>query len=279
MQKHWILPLIGLLPFLTHAVPVEAGDASGGNQQEYEDFCPDYKTCGSKGLQYWNWLQGNISSPGLVDRTDGKATYDRSYLSDSRLLDAGILRPEDLLNHALPNLDDPAYTYWLISSISPDTGVESEEVAYKNAINTRDGVLIALSNFREVDEARTLPWSELMYQTWQESKAKDNERTSKTGLEGHDLSTLQHSIQHTIVNAQTLQIMELIYSTTGYPTRQDTKWRKWTEEETPNWFFALLGTDNCKGTVFLLTQHAVEAGKKEVAEIWTFWDEEFPNIW
>ncbi|KAL8896433.1 MAG: hypothetical protein Q9207_007707, partial [Kuettlingeria erythrocarpa] len=278
MRKHWILPLIGLLPFLTYAAPVEAGDALSGNQQEHEDFCPDYKTCGSKGLQYWNWLQGNVSSPGLVDRTDGKAPYDRSYISNSRLLGAGLLRPEDLLNHALPNLDDPAYTYWLTSSINPDTGVESEEVAYKNAINTRDGVLIALSNFREVDEARTLPWSELMYQTWQKSKANDNERTSKTGMEGRDLSTLQHSIQHTIVNPQTLQIIELIYSRTGYPTRRDAMWRRWTEEETPNWFFALLGTDNCKGTVFLLTQHAVEVGKKEITEIWTFWDEEFPNI-
>lgn len=279
MHKHLVLPFLILSPCFTHAVPVEKGDASSGNKQEYEDVCQDYKTCGSKGLQYWNWLQGNISSPDLVDRSDGKAIYDRSYLSDSRLLGAGILRPQDLLNHALPNLDDPAYTYWLTSSVNPHTGVESEEVAYKNAINTRDGVLIALSNFREVDEAKTLPWSELMYQTWQESKAYDNRRTSKTGMEGRNLSTLKHSIQHTIVNVQTLQIMELIYTRTGYTPRRDPTWRRWTEEETPSWFFALLGTDNCKGTVFLLTQHAVEAGKKEIAEIWTFWDDEYPNIW
>ncbi|KAL8752763.1 MAG: hypothetical protein Q9184_005630, partial [Pyrenodesmia sp. 2 TL-2023] len=161
MHKQWILPFLILSPSFTHAVPVEKGDSSGGNKQEYEDVCPDYKTCGSKGLQYWNWLQGNISSPDLVDRSDGKAIYDRSYLSDSRPLGAGILRPQDLLNHALPNLDDPAYTYWQTSSINPDTGLESEEIAYKNAINTRDGVLIALYNFREVDDAKTLPWSEL----------------------------------------------------------------------------------------------------------------------
>ncbi|KAL8780314.1 MAG: hypothetical protein Q9213_006538, partial [Squamulea squamosa] len=216
--------------------------------------------------------------PDLVDRTDSKATYEKYYKSESSHLfahDAPEIR-QDLANHGLPNLDDPAYSYWLTGSKDPKTGVEDEEIAYKNVINARDGVLIAMYNFREVDSANVLPWSEIIYQAWQQSKSEDE----KQGRVSGSLSTLKYSIQKTVVNQQTTRVLELAYENMGYPqtARGDTTWRRWTEQDTPNWFYALLGTDNCKGTLFLLTQHAVEAGKKEITEIWTRWDAEYPEI-
>ena len=98
-------------------------------------------------------------------------------------------------------------------------------------------------------------------------------------MEGSTLSTLTHSFQHDIVNVDTQRILELMYTNSDYPARRDWQWRTWTEAATPNWFHALLGTDNCKGTVFLLTQHATEAGKREITEIRTWWDGDWPYIW
>lgn len=64
-------------------------------------------------------------------------------------------------------------------------------------------------------------------------------------------------------------------------------WRKWTlaEHEVANnlnpqlqeskadpikfFFYAFLGTDNVKGTVYLLNDHPVALGKKIITEIWT----------
>ncbi|KAL8950870.1 MAG: hypothetical protein Q9222_003124 [Ikaeria aurantiellina] len=270
-----------LLGSLIQASPTQSDkqDFAGGNEDGASDACLDYKTCDSKGLQYWNWLQGNLTLPNSVDRTDGKAVYEKFYLSDSSVIGPKFA-PEirqDLMNHGLPDLDDPAYTYWHTSSMNPSTGVESEYVAYKNIINARDGVLIALVNYRSEDEANTLPWSEIMYQTWQDSKFYDEQRGAASG----SLSTLQHIIRSSVSNEQTQNILKLMYTNSGYPaiSTGDTTWRKWTEEETPNWFFALLGTDNCKGVLFLLSQHAVEAGKKEITQIWTRWPGAYPDIW
>ncbi|KAI4149595.1 MAG: hypothetical protein L6R39_002466 [Caloplaca ligustica] len=207
-----------------------------------------YKTCDSRRYRYWNWLQGNISSANPVDRTDGKTTYDDFYISDSLLVRQDGFKDirQDLLNHGLPDLNDATYTYWFTSSKDPDTGEETEEPAYKNIFNTHNGVLIAVANFRENDEA-------------------DNSL---------------YSIQKTVVNEQTTAVLQLAYTKMGYSLRGgDKTWQKWTEEDTPNWFFALLGTDNCKGTLFLLNQHLVEAGKKEIVEIWTRWDNYYPDIW
>ncbi|KAL8643925.1 MAG: hypothetical protein Q9210_007500 [Variospora velana] len=184
-----------------------------------DDVCRDHFACGANGLKYWNWLQGNITSKYLVDKTGGKAIYDQSYITDTTYIDdtqAPSIR-QDLLNHDLPDLRDPAYTYWFTNSRNPATGIETEEAAYKNIFNTADGVLIALYNFRDEDEAKTLPWSEIMYQVWQQSRAHDNERHVKSGLRpGASLSTLQHSIQATVTNDQTLEILEEMYA---YPAR------------------------------------------------------------
>ena len=280
MQENWILPFLVSIPLLTHGIPVGLGDVIASELQDDYYVCPNYRICGEKGLTYWNWLQGNISDPTHVDRTDGKELFDESYYSERvPLHERPVFSSQDLHGNALPDFDDPAYTYWYAASKIPGDGDENEEVPYKNIINTRDGVLITMEAFKEDDTAKTLPWSEIMYQVWQGSKAYDDERTKTKGLQGGTLSALKHSIQHHIVNVDTMRIMELMYSNSGYNPHRDWHWRTWTEAGTPYWFYALLGTDNCKGTVFLLTQHAAEAGKKEVAEIRTWWDDDYPHIW
>ena len=281
MREHRILfPLASLL-LLTHAIPARLADIIASELQEDHYVCPSYMTCGEKGLIYWNWLQGNISDPTHLDRTDGKELFAKSYFSERvPLHERPFLSPQDLHDNALPGFDDPAYSYWYTASTIPGDGDENEEIPYKNIINTRDGVLITMEAFKEDDTAQTLPWSEIMYQVWQGAKAYDDERTKAKGMGGSStLSTLTHSFQNDIVNVDTHRILELMYTNAGYDPGRDWQWRTWTEAATPNWFHALLGTDNCKGTVFLLTQHAAEAGKREITEVRTWWDGDWPHIW
>lgn len=285
MYTSWVIPFLLLSPRLILALPALLGINGGAGYKSFDDdICHDYPVCVSKGRDYWTWLQGNITVREPTGFPGGKRIYDLFYASNHLYIDdthAPSIR-QDLLNHNLPALTDPTYTYWFTSSKDPTTGIETEDPAYKNIINTRYGVLLALHNFRDEDDAKMLPWSEIMYQVWQESKAYDDEKHAKMGMPpGASLATLQHSIQTTVTNERTLDLLELMYTKMGYPPIRDgdTVWRRWTERETRDWFLALLGTDNCKGTVFLLTQHADEAGRKEVTEIWTRWNGDYPDIW
>ncbi|KAI4244064.1 MAG: hypothetical protein L6R42_010558 [Xanthoria sp. 1 TBL-2021] len=104
-------------------------------------------------------------------------------------------------------------------------GIKSGEPAYENIINTRDGVIVALDNDRDRDEAQQqLNWSELMYQAWQVTKAADDKS-------GGTLATLQYSVQMNVINEQAVEILELAYKNMGYPGQYsgDETWRKWFE--------------------------------------------------
>lgn len=61
-------------------------------------------------------------------------------------------------------------------------------------------------------------------------------------------------------------------------------WRSWTMQgegggEGNGFFVAMLGTDNVRGVVWLLGDHAVEMGRKEVVGIWTRWEGVHPDVW
>ena len=304
MLSLWLVPSLLLFPFSILSSPV--GDIAAqwsqtpGNTRENDDVCPDYKTCSSNGHQYWQTLQQTISQASPVDRTDGKAIYDAQYQSETiPLANHGASIRPDLQNHGL---DYQKMTLWASISKDPETGEESFDAAYGNILDTANGVIIAVENNRDFDDRRKqpdsdsdsdspamqgdgLPWSEIMYQTWHRAKDLENsyfaQKLPGWVVGGADLSTFKYSIQNKVDNPQTQQIVKLAYANMGYPPtgQGDTTWRKWTVEETPNWFFALLGTDNCKGTVWLLRDHAGEAGKKVVREIWTRWEGFYPDIW
>ncbi|KAL8716942.1 MAG: hypothetical protein Q9225_005768, partial [Loekoesia sp. 1 TL-2023] len=268
MFTQWI-PLL-LFPLVIRTSPVDDIAAQWArtpwNHQNDDDVCPDYKTCSSNGRKYWETLQNTISQVSPTDRTDGKPLFDTLYESETIPLGKygeGI-RP-DLQNHGL---DYSKMTLWASSSKDPETGEVAIDAAYGNILDTANGVIIAVENFREFDEHRKspdsdagsdaggskqhegLPWSEIMYQTWQRTRAIEDAYAAqkKPGwLPGADLSTFKYSIQHKIDNPQTQKIINLAYRSMGYPAtgKGDKTWRRWTmEQETRNWFFALLGTDN-----------------------------------
>ncbi|KAL8780439.1 MAG: hypothetical protein Q9213_006472 [Squamulea squamosa] len=251
------------------------------SQENDDETCVDYSTCAPKGLGYWNKLQTTLFSANPVDRTDGHEIF-RTYYGakfdgvtkadpDFRqgLLDRGI---QDYKHF------DLYYSY----SIDPATGGPSKEMAYMTAFDTLNGIMIVEGAWREMDQQKKLQWSEVMYQTWQVAKANADHlaTTSKDHPVGGPISNLRGVIQHLIVNKGTQKVLRAAYNANGYSIGHgDTTWQKWTEEDQHDFFFGLLGTDTCKGTVYLLNDHAVEIGRKEPTVIWTRWTEGSSDIW
>lgn len=269
---------LSALPFLlvfspfTRASPTRNATlrlpAAPGHIRADADTCQDYKTCVSNGRRYWNILQVTIAQSHPVDRTGDKALFDTWYFTEAVGLgyDDVLIIP-DLLKHGI---DYEKMMRYESTSKDPDTGVLSVETAYQNAIDPVHGVIVADLNFNYYDDNRKLPWSEIIYQTWQRAKTTPEA----------NLSTLQFSIQSAFDNEAAWIIIKLAHKSMGYPpTRGDRVWRKWTLADTPDWFYALLGTETCKGTIWLLNDHAAEAGKKVVTEIWTRWWATYPDIW
>ncbi|KAI4136518.1 MAG: hypothetical protein L6R39_007749 [Caloplaca ligustica] len=273
----WNLPLLLVSALGSRASPT--GPTAGntvqllqhpGNVQTDPDTCPDYKTCSVNGYKLWTMLQTTISQPHPVDRTDGTELFKTWYETDTVPLGkhGASIRP-DLQSHGV---DYTKMALYASTSKDPETGEVAIESAYGNIIDPVQGVIIAIENTADFDENRKLHWSEIVYQTWTQL-AKPTPAAN--------LSTLRYSIQNKVDNPPAQAIIALAHTTMGYPPPKtgDAVWHRWTRAETPNWFYALLGTDNCKGTIWLLNDHAAEAEKKVVTEIWTRWPGTYPDIW
>ncbi|KAL8719191.1 MAG: hypothetical protein Q9225_003770 [Loekoesia sp. 1 TL-2023] len=251
-----------------------------GNDQEDADACQDYKSCSVKGLGYWNKLDEALRDPQYQDRTDGTDKFQKFYTStfDDTMPSDPDLR-QDLVTHGLnANYLD----MW--TTKEKNSKANKFFSPFLNAFDTNGGAIIALANWRQFDKTQQLPWSELMYQTWKAaSKMADHENLY--GIfpghpKGGPISNLKCVVQHIVTNDGTKGVMKTMYEKNRYSIGQgDMEWKKWTEEDSLYWFYALLGTDNVRGTVWLLRDHANEIGRKTVTEIWTRWEAANPDIW
>lgn len=168
--------IVQATPTATLHVDAAQVSATEGNKQEDDIVCKDYETCGARGHQYWQWLQGNISLAQPVDRTDGADKFDMYYgIEFASLADPIPQLRQDLANHGF---EYEFIEAWAVFSKNPDTGEETEETAYRNMFYTAKGLIIAEENFREYDESKKLPWSELMYINYQYAKEWADERNS-----------------------------------------------------------------------------------------------------
>ncbi|KAI4134871.1 MAG: hypothetical protein LQ341_005954 [Variospora aurantia] len=246
-----------------------AGNPFPGDNQNYDEFCSSYNDCGRTGEKLWNTLQRTLGKRYLIDRNDG-ITFQRYYGVEpsEEPFDVGRIL-WDLLAH---KFDVKLLTGWETLSKSQTTGeLDRPMGAYDNDFDTRNGLIVANSNDRRWDSQKQLPWSELMYQTWQVVSAKQG---------GGPIANLRTVVRKQVNNLGTQAVLRYLYWLRRLSVNQgDPNWYTWSETEYPPFFLALIGTDNVKGVVWLLVDHAKEIGKKEISEIRTRWTEQDPDIW
>ncbi|KAL8812123.1 MAG: hypothetical protein Q9223_001181 [Gallowayella weberi] len=267
-----------LFPLLTTALPPSDPHTSLSDNSNALDIpsesCVSWETCSTLGIVLWRKLQLTISRRSPQDRTDGKPIFDKYYETDIvPLANYGATIRSDLQRHGI---ELQRMTLYATTSWNPTTGEKPFESAYGNIIDVDQGVIIGIQNDNALDDEKKLNLSEILYQTW---------RRAMRSRADKDLSRLRYSIQPRVDNNAAQNLITMAYKDFGYPPvgreqKGDAVWRNWTAKDTPKWFFAFLGTDNCKTTMFLLDQHAAEVGKKVVTEIWTRWEKGgLPDIW
>ena len=224
--------------------------------------CGGYSRCGAKGAAYWQELLKKVRSLKPEDRNDGLWPY-RLYYRSIRVdrEDSGQEVAKDVIARGLSSLDE--YEKWVSvprryrNGPPNESKQDAEEWPYQNMFHVQDGNIIATSNWRAEDAQKKLQWSELVFQTY------------KAILKpGQKVSGLRSVIQVDITNAATFRIVKGFYDSQSIDFFIDMEWRQWTLREHTKFFFALLGLDNVKGTVWLLRDHAGEIGKKVITAIW-----------
>ncbi|KAL8991018.1 MAG: hypothetical protein Q9169_007967 [Polycauliona sp. 2 TL-2023] len=252
-----------------------------------DQVCIAYNTCSEKGLAYWNKLQTTLyqaQQGQIIDRDDSAvfAKHYRTEYYDSSSVELDLQQP-------LKNRDvDPMTEMdtWRVSGFDTILGRKDKDPAYYNIFDTHNGFIIADSNRRAGDSQQKLQWSELMYQTWVVASQKATQLTS--ALPGHQpggpISNLRGVVQHFIVNKGTQQVLAAAYKANGWEPGYDgeDQWREFREENAGRknfFFYGILGTDNVKGIVWLLNDHANEFGRKDISAIHVRWHMGNPDIW
>lgn len=283
MLLRWLLSWLVIAPLLIQAFSIIKPRVDGDEQDN--EVCLAYNTCSQKGLGYWNKLHTTLYKAQLgqiVDRNDS-ALFEDHYFTEYRWsysLDIELQQP--LRNRNV----DPATEMdtWQSSGLNPITQQRDKWPAYYNIFDTHNGFIIADSNRRAGDSQHALPWSELMYQTWKHAAQKADQLASKDHPPGGPISNLRGVVQHFVVNKGTRLVLTAAYKAKGWEPGYDgeDQWRKFTEQDAGKkdfFFYGLLGTDNVKGTVWLLHDHANEIGRKDISAIWVRWYMGNPDIW
>ncbi|KAL9602975.1 MAG: hypothetical protein Q9219_001500 [cf. Caloplaca sp. 3 TL-2023] len=257
-----VMLIVCIVFLLANVLFANASPASGvtpisltaGNAQENDDPCPQYSRCGRQGELYWNNLIATLASPAPADKADNIRIFNTYYgTSLRRRHSAGQEVEQDLIARGLSPIED--YRRWHVFC-KPDGDVEDS--AYQNLFNADDGVIIATSNHRKEDSRKRLQWSDLVYQTYR--------RNMKPG---QSFSRLRAVVQVDIVNSGTWNVARAAYESLGLDVNRDNQWRRWTRADQKRYFYGFLGTDNVKGTMWLLNDHPIEIGKKVITEILT----------
>ncbi|KAL8781429.1 MAG: hypothetical protein Q9213_006014 [Squamulea squamosa] len=277
-MTRWYISVLLILPWLVQGFAIVKPRAPPvfENIQEDDYVCLDYKDCGEKGLIYWNALHTNLLDPKAADRSDGLQLFKTYYGPET----FDIMEIEDYpdLLQAMIDRDMPLdnLDVWEVNSFDPGNHIRNQDLAYCNAFNTNTGIIVAKGNYRTSDSNKKqnqLPWSELVYQTWQIAAAE----AYKLVAEGDDrppggpISNLRAVVQSVVANDGTQAVVRKAYEANSWVPGHDNEWREWTEASAGPFFLSMIGTDNVKGTVYILKDHAVEIGRKDISSIWTIW--------
>ncbi|KAL8968299.1 MAG: hypothetical protein Q9197_004952 [Variospora fuerteventurae] len=284
VQKALIFLLWMMLP--TRSTPTEIIPAPGPLEVDASadaPTCSNDRSCERKGRAYWWELQVVLAREHPQDRSGGKAIFDRDY--GCEYLPAFMTNS---LRRIRPVLEYHRFEWELVEAFGafskdPATGQDSPETAYKDMFYTAKGLIVAVENSRMLDQRKTLPFSEVLYQAWHVAQNYDDERKRRGVPPGHPgggpISNLRLMVQIDVRNEETLNVLLAIWLANHLDYNVgDDAWYEFSLKQ-PDWFFALIGTVNVKSAVFLLRDHAAEIGKKTIKRIYVRWPSIHPDIW
>jgi hypothetical protein len=136
------------------------------------------------------------------------------------------------------------------------------------AVSEDKKILIAAYNHADNDNAKTLQWSEVAFQRYQEACTEDSE----------DVSKLESILRIAVGNQHTINTLEKVYESLGKEFGDDgekvilhANAAAGSAEKAA--FDAMLRTDNIRGTNWMLTDHHQALGNKKITTL-TIWPDD-----
>ena len=183
-----------------------------------------------------------------------------------------ITRPERRLAPLLEgngNSADPEN--WLLCDLSlqnPRTNPQDGSVAWSNLMNVPEGVIVALANYRGYPNPEPENGVEVVWYEWQQSVLQYHR---EHGLDDIDVNTADFSgissyFRIQISNTQSLAVLKQAFED-GKPNDELRTWTPDDEDEDKNPFWAVLGSNNGKGIIRLLTDHKRALRGKGIKEL------------
>lgn len=160
-------------------------------------------------------------------------------------------------NNDLLDLKD--YWRWTIWSLSQE-GIADDKPCYEFSINPHDGVIISHYSDITKDSHKRLPWSEIVWQTYQT-------HLKMVSPDGVVTTPLQYIIIHQIDNEGTIKLMDEIAVQQGETIGEEIEWYTWDEKEP--FFISLMGTDPVQQVARMMIDHNIALGRRTISEIWT----------
>ncbi|KAI4093622.1 MAG: hypothetical protein L6R37_007368 [Teloschistes peruensis] len=236
MRLTLLAVLFALIPLLTQALVIRG--VTQGSAQTTEDPCGSYEKCGAKGLQIWNILHSNLSSPTPYVRGDTSAIFNMYYQAEPqpyKVEDSEMQQEFEQHRFDTKHLD-------LWTTVSKDPTVPSlveniDDAPYKNVLDTNQGIVIADANFQSFNTNQKLPWSEIIYNLSHLAveEADHQHELDPAHPPGGPTSNLKYIIQHIVVNQESLNVLELAYQRNGYTyddgSAEAAIWWPWSEED------------------------------------------------
>ena len=168
------------------------------------------------------------------------------------------------------SVKDVKYVEYSLYSKNPSSSLPSAIGKYFG----KDGVIVGEARFTEHDkntpENRMKP-SDMVFLQWEKAVTDA----------GSDVKSLKGFVGHKVVSRSTLETMQKGQSETKQPLNQKAVFKRGDTSKTPEetatkktaWE-RMLGTDFISSLNYMLKDHAVALGKKEISEIWCY-----PRTW
>lgn len=271
MRWHSLIACLAFSSVAQSAVlPTEAllEEPSKGHVFSRQDNSFDYFV--NKGRSYWKDLQTVLEDPDASDIPI--VDLSKHWRLDPPSVTSGTEAAKLAMQQERLNMNHPFFYSSLQLKSHP-------AIWYKNDVSPASGIIIAKSNHGEaidpdsgaVTRAPTR-WSAAIIPLWKLA----------CQMNGVDPSALQYISQSTVINDQTIAVLNAAMAAANRE-KADRKGRptftKWTPEDDE--FYAILATPNGVGVVYLLKDYPATLGWKTIKSIMIYFTGQGkdPNVW